>query len=246
MTHELPGRPWSAYRAKRIALAPRTVLRRRRMALDGIGRTMYELHYYSDAVHGFMHAALENPGLLTDADLDADSVVVDAGAYVGDWAEEIHRRYGATVHAFEPAPSSVERLDERFADTPEISVVPCALGAADGPSPLGLAGPGSSFHSADPPWGTTQVEVRDVARVLDALGVAEIDLLKLNIEGSEYAVIDRLEATGWLPRIRQVSVQFHEWAPGAYAGRRRNRRALQRTHVQQWDYPWVWEFWRRR
>jgi aryl-alcohol dehydrogenase-like predicted oxidoreductase len=90
------------------------------------------------------------------------------------------------------------------------------------------------------------VDERDVARALDELGLEEVDLLKLNIEGGEYDVLDRLAESHWLPRIRQVSVQFHEWLPHAHLRRQRNRRALARTHVERWCYPWVWEFWERR
>jgi FkbM family methyltransferase len=239
-------RRWSAYGARRVALAPRTIVRRRRLALDGLARAMYELHYYSDGVNAFMAASLKHPDLLTEVDLDEAGVVVDAGAFTGEWASAIHGRYGARVVAFEPAPSSVAELEERFADVPSVSVVAAGLGAADGRASLGLAGPGSSFHDDDAPWGTVEVAVRDAASALDDLGVDEIDLLKLNIEGSEYDVLDRLEITGWLPRIRQVSVQFHEWHPGAHRRRRRNRAALARTHDEQWCYPWVWELWRRR
>jgi len=75
--------------------------------------------------------------------------------------------------------------------------------------------------------------------------IDEIDVLKINIEGGEYDLIDRLDQAGWLPRIRIVLVQFHEWHPKAYRRRRTNRRALQRHHREVWGYPWVWEQWQR-
>jgi hypothetical protein len=40
-------------------------------------------------------------------------------------------------------------------------------------------------------------------------------------------------------------VQFHEFHPKAYRRRRHNRRSLARSHQQVWDYPWIWEYWRR-
>ena len=81
--------------------------------------------------------------------------------------------------------------------------------------------------------------------MLDELGIEQIDLMKVNIEGGEYDLIDRLDTAGWLPRIALVSVQFHEWHPHAYRRRRAARRALPRHHVECWNYPWVWELWRR-
>ncbi|MGH8977302.1 MAG: FkbM family methyltransferase, partial [Acidimicrobiia bacterium] len=73
-----------------------------------------------------------------------------------------------------------------------------------------------------------------------------VDLCKVNIEGGEYDLFDRLIETVWLARIRILLIQFHEWHPNAYARRRAIRRAFSRTHDEVWDYPFVWEMWRRR
>jgi hypothetical protein len=89
------------------------------------------------------------------------------------------------------------------------------------------------------------VQIRDVVGVLDELGIREVDLLKVNIEGGEYDLFDRLIETDWLRSVRLVSVQFHEWHPKAYRRRRAIRRALARSHTEVWCYSWVWEYWSR-
>lgn len=235
------------YTLKKAFLAPHTAYRRRKDADVGeLGVAMLESQYYRPTMYRFLRACDRNPSLLVDARLDADSVVVDAGAYDGEWTEQIVTRYGATVHAFEPAPPAVEALTARVADMAGVVCHPYALGASDATVSIALDGPGSSVHADSGLFGSADVRVRDVVDVLDELGVDELDLLKVNIEGSEYDLLDRLVETGWLPRIRQVSVQFHEWHPDAYRRRRRIRRALRRTHEQAWNYPWVWEFWTLR
>jgi hypothetical protein len=70
--------------------------------------------------------------------------------------------------------------------------------------------------------------------------------MKVNIEGGEYDLFDRLVETDRLPRVQLVSVQFHEWHPHAHRRRRAIRRALRRSHQEVWCYPWVWELWQRR
>ena len=128
----------------------------------------------------------------------------------------------------------------------EVVILPFALGAADGTASLALDAQASSLRKEPGQFGTTEVIVRDVARMFDELALERIDLLKLNIEGGEFDVLDRLFETGWLDRIAQVSVQFHEWHPDAYRRRRRSRAQLRGTHEELWCYPWVWEFWTRR
>ena len=99
-----------AYRVKRFLVAPRTALRRRRDGgNDPIGRSLLEAQYYQPAMYRFIAATVANPALLVDADLDDQSVVVDAGAYLGEWSEQIGRRYGSRIFAFEPNPQPRNR-----------------------------------------------------------------------------------------------------------------------------------------
>jgi hypothetical protein len=46
--------------------------------------------------------------------LGTGSVVLDIGGFEGNWAAEIHARYGARVHIFEPHPTFASNIAERF------------------------------------------------------------------------------------------------------------------------------------
>jgi FkbM family methyltransferase len=238
----------SLYTLKRALLSPRTAYmrRRERKNLDQFERSMLELFYYSRAMSDMRRAMEEKPDLLVDAELDERSVVLDVGAYHGEWSETIATRYGATIYAFEPDPTSLPQAVARLAARRAVTVLDYGLGGTDRTAVLALAGPGSSIFASHAPLGTSSVRIRDAVAVLAELGLEHIDLLKVNIEGGEYDLLERLIGAGWLPRIRQVMVQFHEWHPKAYRRRRRIRSALRRTHREVWCYPWVWELWRRR
>jgi FkbM family methyltransferase len=237
----------SLYTIKRALLKPRTAyMRRRETELDQFGRAALELHYYRRPMYDFMAASAAKPDLLFDVDVNESSVVLDVGAYDGEWSERISRRYGPTIYAFEPDPTSFRRLATRLGDQPNVVLLQYGLGGADQTATLALDGPGSSIYADSGLFGTAQVQIREVTSVLDELGIEHVDLLKVNIEGGEYDLLDRLIEAGWLPRIRLVSVQFHEWHPKAYRRRRAIRRALRRHHQEVWNYAWVWEYWRRR
>ncbi|HRW37113.1 MAG: FkbM family methyltransferase [Acidimicrobiales bacterium] len=236
------------YRVQRALLAPRrAVMRRRRPVDDAFLRAALELHSYSRAMHRFIAATAATPDLLTDVPRAPGGTVVDVGAYDGIWASGVLRHGDARVVCFEPDPSGLRLLRERLGDDPRVSICAFGLGGRDETATLALEGPGSTlYHDGSGTFGEVTVEVRDADRALRELGIDEVELLKLNIEGAEFDVLDRLLATGWIPRSRHLLIQFHEWHPKAHARRRALRRALAATHDEVWCYPWVWERWERR
>lgn len=231
-----------------------TAWRRRRRAdrLDPFTRAVYESQDYRPAVRRFFLATAQQPDILIDVDLPEGAVVLDVGAYLGEWSERILERADARgpkdlwVHAFEPEPSSIRRFRESIGQDARVQLHPFGLGGRDRLERLAISGPGSSVYldAATPGLiGSTEVELRDVDAVLSSLTVDRIDLVKINIEGGEFELLDRLHETGWMGRIGPVIVQFHEFAPDAYRARRRNRKRLAETHRCTWSYSWVYERW---
>jgi FkbM family methyltransferase len=241
------------YTTKRRVLRPLTALRRRRLGpLNPYSTALLEAHDYRPSMVRFIEATRANPDILVDVDLDDGSTVLDVGAYVGEWSERILRQADERgvqqlhIHAFEPEPGSVKELHEAVGADPRVQVHPFGLGGHDRHAQLAVGGLGSSVFvdPATPGFLTaTEVELRDVDAVLSSLGVDRIDLIKVNIEGGEFELLDRLHEARWLSRTGVVIVQFHEFGPDAYRARRRNRRQLAETHHCTWSYPWVYERW---
>ena len=232
------------YPMRRLLRLPRASVLRR-VERSAPERAFLEHFSYSRAIYAFLRARAVNPHLTVDFDLDERSVVVDAGAYVGAWTAAMTQRSGSSVYAFEPNPKAFARLNARVTALPNVQVYECGLGARDEKQTLTLQGPGSTVYATSSMHDAAIVEIRDVAAVLDELGIAHVDLLKLNIEGGEYDVLQRLIDTGWSERINVILVQFHEWVPHAHRRRRALRRSLRQTHSQLWRYPWIWEAWHR-
>jgi FkbM family methyltransferase len=243
------------FTATRRLLAPLTALRRRRMERQPLpfNRAVFEANAYRPSMRRFFYAAREQPEILVDVDVPSGGVVLDIGAFEGHWARRVVDRAtargvpGLRLHAFEPVQGALAKLRASFADDERVVVHPFGLAGADRTETLTLAGPGSTvFRSAATSFGHDEVPLRDVAGVLAELALDEVAFAKINIEGGEFELLDRLHDTGWLPRISTLLVQFHEFAPGAHRGRRRNRRQLAESHRCTWCYPWVFERWDRR
>ncbi|MEQ1786442.1 MAG: FkbM family methyltransferase [Acidimicrobiales bacterium] len=237
----------SLYNLKNLALTPRRAYRRRTDPETDAGlRQLFYDRYYRRPLYRWLNATVRNPKMLTDLPVDSTAVVVDVGAYRGEWAEPMWDAYQPTIHCFEPAPFACRKLRRAFAGNDKVHVHQYGLGGADATAALSLSGPGSSLFDGSAEFEHIDVPIRDVVTVLEELGLDRVDVLKVNIEGGEYDLLDRLEEADWLSRIGIVLVQFHEWHPKAYGRRRRNRRALARTHEETWCYPWVWECWSLR
>jgi FkbM family methyltransferase len=179
-----------------------------------------------------------------DYDLSSDSVVFDLGGYEGDWTAEISARYGSQVHVFEPVPAYYERLSSRFAGNKAIHTYPFGLADADKVVEVSLEGLASSAYRGA--QDTVAVELREADAFLRQQAVDGVHLMTINIEGGEYDLLDHLLATGWVPRIRDLQVQFHDVFPDAEARMKRIQASLSETHYLTFQYPFVWENWRAR
>ena len=162
----------------------------------------------------------------------SSGIALDLGAYVGNWAKRMAERYGCTVYGFEPSPGPAAKAAEDLQAYPQVTILPYGVGATDCTAALTRDGPGSSIYGGTGQFGTVEVAVRDIVVVLEELDLHSVDVMKINIEGAEYDLLERLFEANWLPRISMLSVQFHEWHPRAHRRRKQIRAMLRRSHEQ--------------
>ena len=211
------------------------------------GRALFRHFYYSRAILRFCEDMA--PGdMLLECPLDERSVVFDVGGYRGEWAQQIKARYNPYLHIFEPDRFSLAQLRKMYGNDPKVVCHPFGLAGSDRTAILRHAFMGSTIFDSSPAKGnqTSEIALRDVRGVMDELGIAEIDLVKINIEGGEYELLERMLETGLHLRFKRIRVQFHEWIPGSHAMYRRIRDGLRRSHDPEWHYSFVWESWLRK
>lgn len=179
-------------------------------------------------------------------DLNQDSVVLDIGGYAGDFAEAIHQKYGCRVLVFEPMPRFYQQCAERFAENDAVSVYRFGLGAADAKMLLSNSDDASSFCRSHPGQDTVAAEIRDIATVWNECDLDFVDLVKMNIEGGEYPLLERMIEADLAEHVGNFQVQFHDFIPNAESMRTTLRKSLSQTHEEQWCYDFVWENWNHR
>jgi FkbM family methyltransferase len=176
--------------------------------------------------------------------LTPESVVLDLGGYHGDFAAAIHEKYGCQIYVFEPVNQFYESCVERFQANPKITCLNYGLSSADATLNIGLAENASSFESTLTQGAVELVRVRSVANCILELGISQIDLIKINIEGGEFDVLPAMIKSGDIKKVHFLQVQFHNFVHSAAAKRNEIRAQLEKSHVEMWNYEFVWESWR--
>ncbi|MCX7050015.1 MAG: FkbM family methyltransferase [Candidatus Sumerlaeota bacterium] len=177
-------------------------------------------------------------------DLRQDSVVFDLGGYEGQWASDIFSRYGCWIYIFEPVTAFADRITERFSRNHRMKVYPFGLAAKNCEEVIAISNDQSSLFVR-----SGQTQNIQLIRAYDFIVQNEIeciDLMKMNIEGAEYDLLDSLLADSLIERIVNLQVQFHRFVPQAAERMRRIQERLSLTHELTWQYPFVWENWRKK
>jgi FkbM family methyltransferase len=177
-------------------------------------------------IHGSSDAATMDQAFISDAyrpspaaaaALDAlgrPPRVLDLGANIGMFSVWASRRWpGAHLIAVEPLPRNVAALTRNLhgALPPgSFEVVAAAATTHDGELTFGGSDDFSQGHIVDDQTGGIRVEARDVFSL-----AADIDLLKLDIEGAEWPVL----ADPRFAALRAPVVMLEHHSEGAPAGR---------------------------
>lgn len=150
--------------------------------------------------------------LISPEGVDERSIVYDCG--VGEdmtFARSLIAKYGLRVWAFDPTPRSIAWY-RRQPPTPSISFLPFGVAAFDGTTRFELPDDpthvsGTIVGGGPPDAEAILVEVHRLVTIMGDLGHARISLLKLDIEGAEYEVLEDLLRSGL--QVDQILVEFH-------------------------------------
>lgn len=176
--------------------------------------------------------------------LGEDSVVFDVGGYDGMFSERIYSQYRPCIYIFEPQKKYFIQCAERFRHHSGVNVFNFGLSSVDRRTFISSDEKGASTYKANMEGDEEQIELKNVVSYLEQEKIKFIDLMKLNIEGEEYELLESLIASGKISQIKFLQVQFHSFVPNADERRRQIRSMLDKTHEEMWNYEFIWESWR--
>jgi FkbM family methyltransferase len=143
---------------------------------------------------------------------------------------DLIRRFGVTVHAFDPTPRSVSWIRAQVLAN-QFVFHPFGVAAQDGMRPF--TPPGNARYVShtllqrEPSRGAIEVPVQRLSTIMRTLGHTRIHLLKMDIEGAEYEVLNDLLDSGL--EVEQLLVEFHHRWPEV--GIARTQQAIHRLNA---------------
>lgn len=127
-------------------------------------------------------------------------VILDIGSNIGASIIYFHRQYpDANIIGFEPHPGTFRILQENVGHMPNVRIFNYALGASRqriavraGKVNFAAFNTSGRFKDREEPGATVECNVRRLDEVLREIGIAQVDLIKIDCEGAEAEIFSTL------------------------------------------------------
>ena len=198
------------------------------------------------SIFDFIRFKVDGGNRLKFPTLANNALVFDVGAYDGEYALELNRQYNCRVICFEPIDDFCHIISDRIQNLSNISLEAFGLSSHTCESSINIADNASSLFREFPDGQERQVAVdlADISQYLKDNNINSVQLLKLNIEGGEYDVLNRLFSTSEITIFDSVLVQFHYLDSNSLENVKAIRNRLASFGFTcSYKYDFIWEYW---
>lgn len=174
--------------------------------------------------------------------LSDNPIIFDLGGYMGEWTQIAKDYYpNAIVYVFEPVKKHYDIIYEKFKNDNNVKIFNFGLSDKNDKVKITLTGDSSSIHLIDD--NSEEIELIDIRDFLLDNKIFKVDLIKINIEGEEYNLLEYLCSTPELNIFENYLVQFHKFIDN-YEVRRSNILNIVRKYYDIiFNYEMVFEGW---
>lgn len=176
--------------------------------------------------------------------LNKNSIVFDLGGYRGQWSSDLYSKYSCKVYIFEPVNAYYTSIKKRFKNNPDIKIFNYGLARNTTKLKIQIAEASSSmFSHKNTESIEEEVTLFSFSEFLKENNISNIDLIKINIEGAEYDLLNHLIEDGIINKILNIQVQFHNFVPNHKKLRTQIHDELKKTHSPTYIVDYIWENW---
>lgn len=181
--------------------------------------------------------------LRLDYSLKENSIVFDLGGYKGEFAADIYCRYNSEIYIFEPVLSFFEIIKKKFLKNNKVKIYNFGLAGKDSEMQISMSDNSSSVFLITE--NSETIQLKSIVDFLKINNIEKVDLIKINIEGGEYEVLESLLENNLITIFDNIQVQFHDFIiENAQERMNKIQIELAKTHKLTYQYDFVWENWK--
>lgn len=174
-------------------------------------------------------------------DLKPNSMVIDVGVYKGEFIKKIVEKYNCFVIGFEPVSEYFCQAVNNLKENKKVKIYNFGLGKETRQEYISVDKDRSSICINNQNCQKEQITIRSFIEVISLYSILSVDLIKINIEGCEYELLESIIENDLQRLFKNIQVQFHDFIPNAYQKRSKILEYLLETHCPTYCYPFVWE-----
>jgi len=171
-------------------------------------------------------------------ELNSNSIVIDIGARLGEWSDLIKQKYGCNIYCFEVIKEFCEQLKLKnyivfnYAVVDKFGIINLGIFESEA----------SILYDKNDTNRIITIESIPASEIFKLINKNEIDLMKINVEGAEYSILNNLIDNNLISKIKLLQIQFHliENYVNLYND---VAKKLENTHKITWRFPFIWENW---
>jgi len=177
--------------------------------------------------------------------INEQSIVFDLGGYEGNFSSNLFSRSPCKIHIFEPVPEFAKNIKKRFKNNKNITCNPYGLCNNNEEKIINLLKDDTSSYKNQKTNDSNcvKIKLKDIVEYIDQNAIENIDLMKINIEGGEYDILNHLINSQKIEHFKQLLIQFHDIEIDSIKKRNDIRESLKKTHKCKFSYKFVWELW---
>ena len=174
-------------------------------------------------------------------ELDEKSIFFELGGFDGTYTKLILQKFNPQSYIFEPSEKYFKILNNTIKKN-NVKIYNFGLSNENKQAFLNHK-EDQSYIGDNKIIKGEKVELKKLSEFVKKENIPKIDLININIEGSEYEVLDEIINSGLINNIDNLQIQFHKNIKNYRIKRKNIINRLSNTHNLLWSYKFVWERW---
>ena len=180
---------------------------------------------------------------LFDIELKPNSIIFDVGGYEGNFTERLlEKNPKSFFYIFEPIYQFYKNIKKKFENGNNIYVFPVGLSDEDKNIPLEVNFDRTTHSGEFNLDGQFELSnLKSISNFIIEKKIEHIDLLKLNVEGAEYEILNNLIKKNLIGKVNTLLIQFHLNESVDYKRYKTLKKKILKTHKSEFNSIFVWE-----